>query len=66
MTLLTCSFLPEIKFLPILAIGIPHCKTCTVVSTADCTSGKWHVAEIVWNTSLNFDDSPKNAMLKNS
>jgi hypothetical protein len=33
--------------LPILAIGIPHCNTCTVVSTADCTSGKWHVADIV-------------------
>ena len=37
------------EYSPILAIGIPHCNTPTVVSTAACILGKWHVADNVCN-----------------
>lgn len=35
--------------LPILAIGMPHCRTCTVVSTADCIFSNEHTADTDWN-----------------
>ena len=36
------------KCSPIRAIGMPHCKTCTVESTAACTEGKCTTADSVW------------------
>lgn len=35
----------QLGLVPILAIGIPHCKTCTVVSTAAWMSSKEHTAD---------------------
>lgn len=35
----------QLGLVPILAIGIPHCKTCTVVSTAAWMSSKEQTAD---------------------
>lgn len=35
----------QLGLVPILAIGIPHCKTCTVVSTAAWIFSKEHTAD---------------------
>lgn len=41
------NFICEVQLglVPILAIGIPHCKTCTVVSTAAWIFSKEHTAD---------------------
>lgn len=49
-------------YVPILAMGIPHCKVITVVSTAACTEGKWQTAETVCNGKQEYKDTASSGL----